>query len=150
MYFPPFPGMGGKFWAPPDERQLPAGQSNRPQPLPALWLPLMPPLLFQAHWPLPQGQCATYPAFRNFWEIPHNCISVLDMFVFLCCRWRRTALHHSLYMASYCGVSSSTLRRPITRASTRWMATPSAYASPGTKTQRRSPSGRRPRRAFPG
>lgn len=44
-----FPGVGGKFRAPQDERQLTAGQPNRPQPLPALWMPLLSPFLLQAH-----------------------------------------------------------------------------------------------------
>lgn len=38
-------GLGCQLRETPHERQLPAGQPHRPQPLPALRLPLLPPLL---------------------------------------------------------------------------------------------------------
>lgn len=50
-----FTGMGGKLWAPAYERQLPAGQSHRPEPLSALWMSLLPAVLFQAHWSVQKG-----------------------------------------------------------------------------------------------
>lgn len=44
-----FTGVGGKLRTAPYERQLPAGQSHRAQPLPALWMPLLSALLLQTH-----------------------------------------------------------------------------------------------------
>ena len=50
-----FTGMGGKLWTSSYERQLPAGQSHRPQSLPALWMSFLSALLLQTYWSVQEG-----------------------------------------------------------------------------------------------
>nr|XP_040028567.1 cryptochrome-1-like isoform X2 [Gasterosteus aculeatus aculeatus] len=49
-------GVGRQLRASQNERQLAARQPDGPQPVPALRLPLLPPLLLQAHRPLHEGE----------------------------------------------------------------------------------------------
>lgn len=68
-------GMGGQLRASQNERQLAPRQPDRPQPVPALWLPVLPPLLLQTHRPLQEGNGSELGATliwsnTNFVHIP--------------------------------------------------------------------------------
>lgn len=92
-YFPSFlspslsPGVGGEFRASEDERQLAAGQPNRPQPVPALRLPVLPPLLLQAHRPVPQGRPQTRMLLLHICAAPKHqcdCTAAMISFIHVC------------------------------------------------------------------
>ncbi|KAG5837827.1 hypothetical protein ANANG_G00217150 [Anguilla anguilla] len=62
-------GLGGQLRETQNERQLAAGQPHRPQPLPALRLSVLPPLLLQTHRSLPQGEEEQLPPLSLYGQL---------------------------------------------------------------------------------
>lgn len=143
-------GSAGKPRSCTEKVHYSAGQSHRPQPIPAFWMFVMSPRLLETHRPVPRGawdhrQVGNVLKILIRFPVDRKPVNGKPMCVFI----HRLAFRPRTTSASW-RESSSTPSPAIIPTLTRCRGTPCAFRSPGTRTQRPWPSGPRDGQAFPG